>query len=174
MTPIETPTGIRTELDASRPAVETAVSRTSSPKIQSSHLDRLAVVYIRQSSPHQVVNHRESRERQYALADHAVALGWLRERVLVIDDDQGRSGKTADNRTGFHRMLAEVTMDHVGLVLGIEMSRLARSNKDWHHLLELCAVFGTVLADEDGIYDANDSNDRLLLGLKYPAIDGTN
>jgi len=99
MTPIETPAGIRTELDAPRPAVEAAVSRTASPKIQSSHLDRLAVVYIRQSSPHQVVNHRESRERQYALADHAVALGWPRERVLVIDDDQGRSGKTADNRT---------------------------------------------------------------------------
>jgi DNA invertase Pin-like site-specific DNA recombinase len=137
-----------------------------SAKILADHLERLAIVYIRQSSPHQVLHHRESRARQYALVDHAVALGWLMERVLVIDDDQGQSGKSAAQRGGFHRLLAEVTMEHVGLVLGLEMSRLARSSRDWHHLLELCAVCGTILADEDGVYNPNDSNDRLLLGLK--------
>lgn len=137
-----------------------------SPKILDLHLDRLAVVYIRQSDPQQVLNHRESRERQYALADHAVALGWPRDRVLVIDEDQGLSGRSADGRGGFQRLLAEVTMEHVGLILGIEMSRIARNNRDWHNLLEMCALFGTVLADEDGVYDPQDSNDRLLLGLK--------
>ena len=137
-----------------------------SSKILDLHLDRLAIVYVRQSDPQQVLNHRESRERQYALADHAVALGWPRDRVLVIDDDQGQSGRTADQRGGFQRLLAEVTMEHVGLILGIEMSRIARNNKDWHNLLEMCAIFGTILADEDGVYDPQDTNDRLLLGLK--------
>ena len=137
-----------------------------SAKIQERHLERLAIVYVRQSSPQQVLEHRESRERQYALADHASGFGWPSARVLLIDEDQGHSGKSAVDRAGFHRLLAEVTMDHVGLVLGLEMSRLARSNKDWHHLLEVCAVFGTLLADQDGVYDPRDSNDRLLLGLK--------
>lgn len=137
-----------------------------SSKILDLHLDRIAIVYVRQSDPQQVLNHRESRERQYALADHAVALGWPRDRVLVIDDDQGQSGRTADQRGGFQRLLAEVTMEHVGLILGIEMSRIARNNKDWHNLLEMCAIFGTILADEDGVYDPQDTNDRLLLGLK--------
>jgi DNA invertase Pin-like site-specific DNA recombinase len=137
-----------------------------SPKIHDLHLDRIAAVYVRQSVPHQVLNHRESRERQYALADHAVALGWPRDRIAVIDDDQGQSGRTADQRSGFQRLLAEVTMEHVGLIIGIEMSRIARNNKDWHNLLEMCAIFGTLLADEDGVYDPQDTNDRLLLGLK--------
>src|SRR5262249_52003361 len=146
-----------------------------SPKIQDRHLDRLAIVYIRQSTPYQVLNHRESRERQYALADHAVALGWPRDRVVIIDDDQAQSARTADARSGFHRILAEVTMEHVGLILGIEMSRIARNNRDWHNLLEMCAVVGTILADEDGVYDPNDPSDRLLLGLnglmsEYEAI----
>jgi DNA invertase Pin-like site-specific DNA recombinase len=142
----------------------TGILRSS--KILDLHLDRLAVVYVRQSDPQQVLNHRESRERQYALADHSVALGWPRDRVMVIDDDQGQSGRTADQRGGFQRLLAEVTMEHVGLILGIEMSRIARNNKDWHNLLEMCAIFGTILADEDGVYDPQDTNDRLLLGLK--------
>jgi DNA invertase Pin-like site-specific DNA recombinase len=137
-----------------------------SPKIRDRHLDLLAVVYIRQSSPQQVLDHKESRERQYELVDHALALGWPVDRVLVIDDDQGRSAKEPDRRHGFQRLLAEVTMDHVGLVLGLEMSRLSRTSRDWHHLLEVCALFGTLLADQDGVYDANDINDRLLLGLK--------
>src|SRR5262249_46607863 len=137
-----------------------------SAKIQECHLDRLAVVYIRQSSPQQILDHREWREQQYALTDNAVTLGWPRQRGLVIDDDQGHSGRSPHDRHGYHRLLAEVTMNHVGLVLGLEMSRLARSNKDWHHLLEVCAVFGSLLADQDGVYDPRDSNDRLLLGLK--------
>jgi DNA invertase Pin-like site-specific DNA recombinase len=137
-----------------------------SPKIRDGHLDRLAVVYVRQSSPQQVLDHKESRERQYELVDHALNLGWLRARVLVIDDDQGRSAREPDRRDGFQRLLAEVSMDHVGLVLGLEMSRLSRTSRDWHHLLEVCALFGTLLADQDGVYDANDTNDRLLLGLK--------
>jgi DNA invertase Pin-like site-specific DNA recombinase len=130
-------------------------------------MERLAIVYIRQSSPRQVQENRESTARQYALADYAIALGWLRERILVIDDDQGQSSQQrVEDRLGFQRVLAEVTMDHVGIVLGLEMSRLARSDKDWHHLLEVCGVFGTLLADQDGVYDAVDPNDRLLLGLK--------
>jgi DNA invertase Pin-like site-specific DNA recombinase len=130
------------------------------------HFDRLAIVYVRQSDPQQVLNHVESRERQYALVELAVALGWPKDRILLIDEDQGSTGKTADWRTGFQRVLAEVTMDHVGLLLGIEMSRVARNNKDWHHLMEMCAVFGTILADEDRIYDPRDPEDRLLLGFK--------
>jgi DNA invertase Pin-like site-specific DNA recombinase len=130
------------------------------------HFGRWAIVYVRQSDPQQVFNHIESRQRQYALVELAVALGWPRDRILLIDEDQGNSGKTADRRTGFHRLLAEVTMDHVGLILGIEMSRVARNNKDWHHLMEMCAIFGTLLADEDRIYDPRDAEDRLLLGFK--------
>lgn len=135
-------------------------------KVQPWHLDRLAVVYVRQSSAQQVLENRESTERQYALADRAVACGWSRDRVLVIDEDQGKSGSTADHRLGFQRLLAEVGLDHVGLILGTEMSRLARSCKDWHQLLELCALFRALLGDQDGLYDPTDPNDRLLLGLK--------
>jgi DNA invertase Pin-like site-specific DNA recombinase len=135
-------------------------------KIQFRQLERLAIVYVRQSSPQQVLQHGESKARQYALAEYAVALGWPSARVLVIDDDQGQSGKSAAHRSGFQRLLAEVTLDHVGLILGLEMSRLARSSSDWHHLIETCALFGTLLGDQDGLYDAHDPNDRLLLGLK--------
>ena len=123
-------------------------------------------MYVRQSSPHQVAENRESRERQYALAEFAQQLGWPVERILVIDEDQGLSGRSADHRLGFQRLLAEVSLQHVGLVLGLELSRLARSSKDWHHLVEVCAIFNTLLGDQDGIYDASDGNDRLLLGMK--------
>ena len=135
-------------------------------KIRPRHIDRLAIVYVRQSTTQQVLEHRESTALQYDLRRRAVALGWSLDRVLVIDEDQGRSGQTAEGRLGFQRLLAEVGLDHVGLVLGIEMSRLARSCKDWHQLLELCAIFQTLLADQDGLYDPGDFNDRLLLGLK--------
>lgn len=135
-------------------------------KIRDRHLDRLAIVYVRQSTPHQVHENRESRERQYALADYAASLGWPRDRVVVVDEDQGRSGRSAADRAGFQRLIAEVTLGHVGLVLGLEMSRLARSSSDWHRLLELCALCGCLLADQDGLYDPTDPNDRLLLGLK--------
>jgi DNA invertase Pin-like site-specific DNA recombinase len=144
----------------------TAALGLRSAAITDQHRSKLAIVYVRQSSTQQIFDHQESRERQYALADYAAALGWPRERIEVIDDDQGRSGRTVEHRFGFQRLLAEVTLDHVGLVLGLEISRLSRSSKDWYHLLELCAVFGTLLADQDGIYDPNDANDRLLLGLK--------
>jgi DNA invertase Pin-like site-specific DNA recombinase len=136
-----------------------------SNKIQPWHLDRLAIVYVRQSTPHQVAENRESADRQYALVHRAAELGWPADRVLVIDEDQGQSGATSEGRLGFQRLLAEVGLDHVGLILGLEMSRLARSCKDWHQLLELCAMFRTLLADQDGVYDPTDHNDRLLLGL---------
>ncbi|MGO9775338.1 MAG: recombinase family protein [Terracidiphilus sp.] len=135
-------------------------------KIQPGHQERLAIVYVRQSSPQQVLEHRESAELQYNLARQAVALGWPEERVLVIDEDQGQSAKSAEARQGFQQLLAEVSLDHVGLVLGIEMSRLARSCKDWYQLLEVCALFRTLLFDQDGLYDPTNYNDRLLLGLK--------
>jgi DNA invertase Pin-like site-specific DNA recombinase len=135
-------------------------------KIQPQHHERLAVVYVRQSSPQQVLNHRESRELQYKLADRAVELGWNRERVVVIDDDQAQTASTMEGRFGFQHLLAEVSLNHVGLVLGMEMARLARCNKDWHQLLEVCALFDTLLYDHDGLYDASHYNDRLVLGLK--------
>jgi DNA invertase Pin-like site-specific DNA recombinase len=143
-----------------------AHGRMSSPKVRPFHLDRRAVVYVRQSTPQQVAEHTESTARQYALADRAVALGWSPSRVEVIDEDQGRSGATIEGRPGFQRLLAEISLDHVGLVLGLEMSRLARSCKDWHQLVELCGLFRTLLADADGVYDPTDPSDRLLLGLR--------
>jgi DNA invertase Pin-like site-specific DNA recombinase len=156
----------RSAADSTLPGPHAAVLGRRSAPISDRHLSKLALVYVRQSSTQQIFDHKESRERQYALADYAATLGWPRERIVVIDADQGRSGRTVEQRPGFQRLLAEVTLDHVGLVLGLELSRLSRSSKDWYHLLELCAVFGTLLADQDGIYDANDSNDRLVLGLK--------
>jgi DNA invertase Pin-like site-specific DNA recombinase len=139
-------------------------SRTA--KIHDYHLERKAIVYVRQSSPQQVVEHKESAARQYALADLAVALGWSRDRVEVIDADQGRSGQTAAGRPGFQYILAELGLDHVGIILGLEASRLARSDPDWAPLVRLCGVFRALLCDYDGLYDPGDFNDRLLLGLK--------
>jgi DNA invertase Pin-like site-specific DNA recombinase len=138
----------------------------STSKIRDGHLDRLAIVYVRQSSPQQVLENRESRERQYALAQFAQRLGWPPERVVIVDEDQGQSGKSADNRSGFQWMMTEVSLNHAGMVLGLELSRLSRSNKDWHQLIDVCAIFNTLLCDQDGVYDSLDSNDRLLLGMK--------
>jgi DNA invertase Pin-like site-specific DNA recombinase len=135
-------------------------------KIQSRHLEQTAVVYIRQSSMQQVHRNQESTKIQYGLIHVAQQLGWNSDRIIVIDDDLGLSGASAIGREGFQRLLAEVALDHVGLIVGVEMSRLARSNKDWHQLLELCARFGTLIADLDGLYDPARYNDRLLLGLK--------
>jgi len=135
-------------------------------KILPRHLERLAVVYVRQSTMQQVLEHQESTRLQYGLVQRAVAWGWSEARVLVIDEDLGRSGTSAEGRQGFQRLVAEVGLDHVGVILGVEMSRLARSSKDWHQLLEICALFGTLIADLDGIYDPSQYNDRLLLGLK--------
>jgi DNA invertase Pin-like site-specific DNA recombinase len=135
-------------------------------KVLPCHLQKKAIVYIRQSTTQQVAEHRESTDRQYALVERAAALGWPVDRVEVIDNDLGRSGQSSEGRLGFQRLLAEVGLDHVGLILGLEMSRLARSCRDWHQLLGLCALFRTLLADQDGLYDPRQYNDRLLLGLK--------
>lgn len=137
-----------------------------SEKIQGYHRDRWAVVYVRQSTLQQIERHQESTRLQYGLVERALELGWARSQVQVIDDDLGKSGRTAEGRLGFQRLVSEVSLNHVGIVLGIEMSRLARSCRDWYQLLEVCGLFGTLIGDLDGIYDPSDYNDRLLLGLK--------
>ncbi len=138
----------------------------TSSKVNSSHLARTAYLYVRQSTLRQVINNTESATRQYALRQRAVALGWPAEQIVVIDTDQGHSGASAADREGFQRLVAEVGMGRAGIVLGLEVSRLARNNADWHRLLEICALSGTLICDEDGLYDPADFNDRLLLGLK--------
>ena len=146
---------------------KSSLLKNANGKIQGHHHDRLAVIYIRQSTLQQVEKHSELTKLQYALVDKAYELGWSANRVLVIDDDLGRFlGADAEGRPGFQRLVAEVGLDHVGIVLGIEMSRLARSCRDWYQLLEVCALFQTLIGDADGIYDPSSYNDRLLLGLK--------
>jgi DNA invertase Pin-like site-specific DNA recombinase len=141
-----------------------AISRPG--KIERSHLARQAIVYVRQSTLRQVHQHQESGRLQYALRDQAVAWGWPSAQVEIIDEDQGQSGASAERRSGFQRLVAEVGLKHVGLVLGIEISRLARSNADWYQLLDMCALSHTLIADTDGLYDPRQYNDRLVLGLK--------
>ena len=135
-------------------------------KVQAHHLKRDAYLYIRQSTLRQVFENTESTQRQYGLRQQAVALGWPWERIIVIDNDQGQSGASAVDREGFQRLVSEVGMGRAGIVLGLEVSRLARNSTDWHRLLEICALTDTLLLDEDGIYDPAHFNDRLLLGLK--------
>jgi len=139
---------------------------TDVSKIKPAHIQRAAVVYIRQSTPGQVEHNRESTARQYALADRACQLGWSHEQVVVIDEDLGLSGSSTDKRSGFARLTSEVALAHVGIVLGLEVSRLARNNADWYRLLELCGVTDTLIGDNDGVYPPALFNDRLLLGLK--------
>jgi DNA invertase Pin-like site-specific DNA recombinase len=134
--------------------------------IQSTHRDRIAFVYVRQSTPLQVIENRESTERQYRLRDRAIELGWPPSGVEVIDEDQGRSGSSAAHRTGFQRLATEVSLGKVGIVLMLEASRLARNNSDWYRLIEICGVSGTLIADESGVYNPREPNDRLLLGVK--------
>ena len=134
-------------------------------KVERQHLQRGAYVYVRQSTVAQVERNAESRERQYELVERAVALGWHASEVVVVDEDQGRSAKSADGRDGFQRLVAEVGLGRVGIVLGIEVSRLARRNADWYGLLDLCALTDTLIADSDGIYHPGLHNDRLVLGL---------
>jgi DNA invertase Pin-like site-specific DNA recombinase/predicted DNA-binding transcriptional regulator AlpA len=138
----------------------------SSEKVTAGHLTRDAWVYVRQSTPSQVVQHTESLARQYELRERAQALGWPAHQVVVIDADLGRSGAEATARTGFRELVAAVGLGKVGIVLGIEVSRLARNNADWYHLLDLCALTDTLIADADGVYHPADFNDRLVLGLK--------
>jgi excisionase family DNA binding protein len=135
-------------------------------KVTEQHRRRRAVVYVRQSTLHQVERNVESSARQYALRERALELGWPADSVVVVDEDTGRSGSTSDGRIGFGELVAEVGLGHVGLVLALEVSRLARSSADWHQLLDLCALTGTLIADADGVYSPADFNGRLLLGLK--------
>ena len=138
----------------------------TNPKVTTEHLKRNAYLYIRQSTARQVLEHQESTKRQYALEAKARQLGWSPDHIIIIDSDLGQSGASASDRKGFQRLMAEVTMDHAGIVLGLEVSRLARNNSDWHRLLEICGLTNTLILDEDGLYDPCNFNDRLLLGLK--------
>ncbi|HEY8213303.1 MAG TPA: recombinase family protein [Methylocystis sp.] len=139
---------------------------TAHLKVQSHHLERGAYLYIRQSSMRQVVENAESAKRQYALRGRAIALGWRDEQIIVIDNDQGESGASASWREGFQRLVSDVGLGRAGIVMGLEVSRLARNNADWQRLLEICALADTLILDEDGVYDPASFNDRLLLGLK--------
>jgi DNA invertase Pin-like site-specific DNA recombinase len=135
-------------------------------KVKPTHLKRTAYLYIRQSTLRQVFENGESTKRQYALRQHAVALGWQPDQIVVIDTDLGQSGASAADRAGFQRLVTEVSLGRAGIVLGLEVSRLARNPMDWHRLLEICALADTLILDEDGVYDPAHFNDRLLLGLK--------
>ena len=139
---------------------------SQSTAVTADHLRRLACLYVRQSSLQQVRDHQESTARQYALKRRALALGWAADRIVIIDDDLGISGASAAERTGFQRVVADVGLGRVGVVMGLEVSRLARNSSDWHRLLEICALSETLILDEDGLYDPAHFNDRLLLGLK--------
>ena len=138
----------------------------SQQHITAKHLARNAYLYIRQSTLKQVCENTESTRRQYALQERAVAYGWSQDQVIVIDDDLGQSGATSADRHGFQRLVSEVTLGRAGIVLGLEVSRLARNCADWHKLLEICALSNTLILDEDGLYDPGDFNHRLLLGMK--------
>src|SRR5215211_3262844 len=142
------------------------MSQATASKVTAGHLARTAYLYVRQSTLRQVINNTESAERQYALRQRAVALGWPAGQITVIDTDQGQSGASAADREGFQQLVAEVGLGKAGIVLGLEVSRLARNNADWHRLLEICALSRTLICDEDGLYDPANFNDRLLLGLK--------
>ena len=135
-------------------------------KVTASHLGRDAYVYVRQSTLTQMREHTESLERQYELASRAQTLGWPPQQVVVVDSDLGRSGADATAREGFKNLVADVGLGKVGIILGIEVSRLARNNADWYQLLDLCALTDTLIADGDGLYHPGDFNDRLVLGLK--------
>ena len=134
-------------------------------KVQSHHLERGAYLYIRQSSMRQVLENVESTKRQYDLRGRAIGLGWRDDQIVVIDSDQGESGASASWRQGFQHLVSDVGMGRAGIVMGLEVSRLARNNADWHRLLEICALADTLILDEDGVYDPANFNDRLLLGL---------
>src|SRR5581483_3780551 len=135
-------------------------------KVKPTHLKRAAFLYVRQSTLRQVFENVESTKRQYGLRQHAVALGWQQDQITVIDSDLGQSGASAADREGFQRLVTEVSLGRAGIVLGLEVSRLARNSMDWHRLLEICALADTLILDEDGVYDPAHFNDRLLLGLK--------
>lgn len=143
-----------------------SIALLSSPKLEPRHLRLQAMVYVRQSTQRQVLENQESTRRQYQLAERARHMGWASPQVQVVDDDLGMSGASSHQRTGFQRLVAAIGLGEVGIVLVTEVSRLSRRNSDWHRVIELCAVFRTLIADEDGVYDPQDPNDRLLLGVK--------
>ena len=145
------------------------LARQPATKIRPDHLDRLAVIYVRQSTLFQVREHTGSTLRQYDLVKRAEALGWTTPSIQVVDQDQGRSGSSAVGRDGFQWLVAEVGLGHVGAVFSLEVSRLARSCSDWYRLLEICALTDTLVIDEESIYNPGWHNDRLLLGFKRPA-----
>lgn len=138
-------------------------------KITPTHLERQAVIYIRQSTIKQVRLNTESQRNQRALVERALALGWKGERIVILDADLGQSGASTTGRDDFTQLAADVALGHVGILFGWEVSRLARNNADWYHLLDLAALVGTLSADIEGVYDPRSYNDRLLLGLKRPA-----
>ena len=135
-------------------------------KVSATHLKRGAYLYIRQSTLRQVLENTESTKRQYALKEKAIALGWALENIITIDSDLGQSGAQAVDREGFQRLVTDVSLGKAGIVLGLEVSRLARNSTDWHRLLEICALSDTLIADEDGLYNPAHFNNSLLLGLK--------
>jgi DNA invertase Pin-like site-specific DNA recombinase len=136
------------------------------PKVQPTHLQRWAYVYVRQSTAAQVAVNRESTQRQYRLSDRALQLGWPSQRIKTIDEDLAHSGSGLVLRQGFTYLTSEVALGHAGLILSLEVSRVARNNADWYRLLDLCGVTDTLIGDEDGLYHPARFNDRLLLGLK--------
>ena len=142
------------------------MTASSGQKVEARHLKRKAYLYVRQSTLRQVMENTESTQRQYDLRRRAIALGWPSEHVIVIDHDLGQSGASATDRKGFQNLVTEVGLGRAGIVMGLEVSRLARNSTDWHRLLEICALTDTLILDEDGIYDPSHFNDRLLLGLK--------
>ncbi len=142
------------------------MSEVATRKIEAHHLEREACLYVRQSSLRQVAENTESARRQYGLSRRAMALGWPAESIRVIDEDQGKSGASSTNRSGFRDLMARIAAGEVGIVLGLEVSRLARDNADWHQLLRIAGFARTLILDENGVYDPNDSNDRLLLGVR--------
>src|SRR5215831_14350270 len=142
-------------------------------KIRPAHLERQAFIYVRQSTLFQVREHTASTARQYDLAQRAHDLGWPREAITIIDQDQGHSGASTAGRDGFQSLIAEVGLGHAGAVLSLEVSRLARASSDWYRLLEICALTDTLVIDEEGVYDPGQYNDRLLLGFKTPSLYNT-
>ena len=168
--PVTTPSSVAPVIASSSPASEAKSARPSpiyaSSKLTREHLQRFAILYVRQSTSQQLRDHQESTARQYQLTERLVSFGWPHERIIVIDEDLGISGSGKATRTGFRRLLKLVTEQQVGIVLGLEMSRLARNSKDWSDLFEVSAIFRTLIADEDGLFDPNEPNDRLVLGLK--------
>ncbi|HEX3779224.1 MAG TPA: recombinase family protein [Pseudonocardiaceae bacterium] len=143
-----------------------ALNTDNTGKVTAARLRRDAYLYVRQSTLFQVAHNTESTTRQYDLRARAVTLGWPAQRIHVIDMDQGHSGASSADREGFQHLIAEVSLGRAGIVLGLECSRLARNNADWHRLLQICAHNDTLILDEDGLYDPTSFNDRMLLGLK--------